>query len=141
VAKRKSNHSAPATLVREDVRETVLKGVKALAQTEKQNRQRNMEAYEKQALGVADTIYFNIKKVPSRRGEPDRVQATAISGLPSTEDTCVAFGRDADEALFEARHQLLDVFWNNRLPGTTWTSVRYRACVAKLEIFSMDMDI
>lgn len=106
----------------------VRRGLAALARTQK-------NADHIRPAGP-DTIYVDIKRIPSREDQPNRYQATAVAGLPS-DTTLTAHGTSPEEALFEMRHQLLDVFWNTRLPGDTWADTRRRAATAKLEIFAI----
>lgn len=88
---------------------------------------------------VGAVIYFAIESVPSREGEPNRVRARAVSGLPHTDQSLVAYGTSTDEALFEARHQLIELYHSCKSNGETWADCRAKATSAKFELFSIDL--
>jgi hypothetical protein len=123
------------------IKDTVVKAFQGAKRIREEGERAARERADLARYHTGDSIYFAIEKVPSKQGEPDRVRARAVSGLPGTDTTLVTYGRDADEALFEARHELITIYWQNRLPGDDWHACRAKATSAKLEIFSLDLTV
>ena len=109
------------------IKEQFTRAFQAWSAVEKENRAKVLEQRAARASTVPDTVYFCVNHV-----SPTRVRAETIAGMPDGADPIVTYGADVDEALFEARHELLAVAWNSRLPGEEWATVRHRVATTKL---------
>lgn len=123
------------------IKDTVVKAFQGAKQARIDGERKAREDAEKAKWHTGDTIYFAIERVPSKQGEPERVRARAVSGLPHVDDTLVTYGKDAEEALFEARHELITIYWQRRDLHEDWHACRAKATSAKLEIFSLDLSL
>jgi len=135
-----SEKHEPAQILREDIAEVTRKALKQMKREGEANAYKVREAQEREAAGAVDTIYFAIDRVPSKEGQPDRIRARAVSGVPKDREL-VTYGATVDEALFEARHELLHIYHLARLPREDWTATRRKVTSAKFEIFSLDLSL
>ena len=85
-------------------------------------------AHERRVTRGNDTIYLMVERMPW--GE---LRGRAVSGLPEGKVLEVD-GRDIDELRFEARHALIEIYNQVRLPGDTSRDVRERVHATTIEV-------
>jgi hypothetical protein len=124
-------------VVRDDEAQLFRDGMKAVRQQLKTDeyaaKEQRAEAAKLAQYGLADRVYFLVRKLPSKEGQPERYRAEAISGMPDPSMSVVAHGTSVEDVIFEARFHLAEAMMAAKVEPT-WEECRHRAARASLEV-------
>ena len=119
--------------VRDDIQTATRAALKAMTREGEANAYR----IEERRQSPGDTVYLNVERMPSKQGEPDRYKATAIAGLPEGR-SLIVHGASTADCVFEARHELLEIYRLDRMPSDTSRDIRERLHRTKFETYGTE---